>query len=135
MRGIINRLEENSVETLGAFYFYDGTDELFKCVSLELADKQNQRSVSRIPAGEYVCKKRWSKKYNWHYEVENVDCRELILLHWGNFYIDTEGCIIFGKSFVDINNDGFKDVTNSKDTISKFMKIAPEWWKLTINNI
>lgn len=135
MRGILNRLKENSVETLGAFYFYDGLDELFKCVTLELADKQNQKFVSRIPAGDYICKKRWSKKYDWHYEVKDVDNRKDVLLHIGNFYIDTKGCILFGKSFANINNDGFKDVTNSKDTIDKFMKIAPDWWRLTINNI
>lgn len=135
MRGIINRLVEDSIETLGAFYFYDKEEELFACVVLELPDRQNQNSISRICGGEYLCKKRWSEKYGWHFHVTDVEERELILIHFGNYYTNTRGCILFGELFADINKDGIKDITSSKNTIEKFMSIAPNEWKLTINDI
>ena len=135
MRGIINRLVENNIQTLGRFYFYKRTDQLFDCVVLELPNRQNQTSISRICAGEYLCKKRWSKKYGWHYILLDVDNRELILIHFGNYYTDTRGCLLFGYRFEDINKDGKKDITSSRMTIEKFMSIAPNEWKLTINDI
>lgn len=135
MRGIINRLVQDEIETLGAFYFYDKEEELFASVVLELPNRKNQKSISRICGGEYLCKKRWSKKYGWHYHVTNVEERTLILIHFGNYYTNTRGCILLGELFADINNDGVKDITNSKNTITKFMSIAPNEWKLTINDI
>jgi hypothetical protein len=134
-KGCINRLEENKVETLGRFYFYKGIEQLFSCVVLELPDRSNQNSISRICGGVHICKKRWSKKYGWHYHVTDVEGRKLILIHFGNYYTNTRGCILFGRKFADINKDGYKDITSSKNTIDEFMSIAPDEWELTINDI
>lgn len=135
MLGVINRLERGCKQTLGRFYLYNGTDEIFSCVTLELPNRGNERNISNICGGEYTCKLRHSKKYGWHYQVTNVDGRDLILIHFGNYYTNTRGCILFGKDFADINKDGVKDITSSKSTIKAFMNVAPKEWKLIINEI
>lgn len=58
------------------------------CNILELPDRENKRKLSRIPAGEYICKymsKTWSGKYKKVYQVQNVPKRSGILFHVGNY--------------------------------------------------
>lgn len=135
MKGVLNRLQEDEVQTLGRFYLYDELDEMFSCVVLELPDKQNQNNISRIPAGTYTCKKRYSDKYKHHFHVTDVEGRKLILIHYGNYHTNTKGCILFGDDFARINSDEFTDITNSKNTISDLMEIAPDEWEIIINNV
>ena len=66
---------------------------------------------------------RWSEKYGAHYELIGVPHRSLILLHWGNFPEDTEGCGLTGESFVDLDKDGRPDVAKSKQTFERLRKI------------
>lgn len=136
MIAVINRLKDNdSKQTLGHFILYDGIKKVFECKSLELPDRDNQRSVSRIKAKIYKVELRWSKKYGWHFHVKDVEGRSWILIHFGNYYTDIRGCILLGNSFVDINSDGHLDVTSSKNTIRKLLKIAPKKFNLLINDL
>jgi hypothetical protein len=41
-------------------------------------------------------------------------------IHSGNFFSDSEGCIMLGKAVSDINKDGEPDVTESRVTILAF---------------
>lgn len=55
-----------------------------------------------------------------------------ILLHWGNYNRDSEGCSLVGESIV---NDGKQDmVTNSRSTFAKFMEMQKDvdTFKLTV---
>ena len=63
----------------------------------------------------------------------DVPDRNYILIHAGNYYSDIRGCILVGMDHLDINKDGFKDVTYSKDTLKKLYKILPEKFELEIN--
>lgn len=132
--GLVVRLLEESKQTLGRFYLFEEVCEVFSCCVLELPDKNNQRSISRIPAGIYTAKLRWSKKYDWHYILEDVDGRSYILIHFGNYYKDTRGCLLFGNDFTDIDGDGFRDVTSSKKTMERLLKIAPKEFKIMITD-
>ena len=58
--------------------------------------------------------------------------RSLILIHIGNYYTQTNGCVLVGKAIADINDDGNMDVTNSKDTLQKLLKVAPNGFELEI---
>jgi hypothetical protein len=111
MEMTIVRIEEDDYQTLGEFYF---DDHDFTGKTLELPDKGNQRMVSRIPEGEYIVKKRYSPKYGDHFHVQNVEGRDHILIHHGNYASDIHGCILVGRSHIDINRDGNLDVTSSK---------------------
>ena len=100
----ILRFPSEDIQTLGLFNVYDGSNALvFKGVTLELADKDNQRSISRINQGQYTCVKRTSEKYGDHFHVLDVEGRDYILIHSGNYYTHTRGCILPGEKFVDIN--------------------------------
>lgn len=125
-KAILTRIQSDDKQTLGIVAVYQNNIKLFECVSLELPDLNNQRNLSRIPQGKYLCKKRSSPKYGLHFELQEVPNRSLILIHAGNTKDHTKGCLLFGKNFVDINKDGLLDVTASKDTVAKFMKVMED---------
>ena len=68
-------------------------------VTLEPEWKNNRADISCIPAGEYVCKRIVSPKFGETFEVTNVPGRENILFHWGNYSLDTHGCIVVAEKF------------------------------------
>lgn len=134
MIGVLHRLLHQDKQTLGRFYLYNDTDEVFKCVTLELPDRGNAQSISSICSGVYTAKLRYSDKYGWHYHILDVEGRELILIHFGNYYTDTRGCILFGNDFSDINKDGYNDVTSSRKTMERFLDVAPKEFKIMISD-
>lgn len=132
MKAILSRLRHEDKQTLSLFHLYDGVKEVLKMCVLELPDRENKRSISRIPQGTYRCARRSSAKYGIHYHIIDVEGRSLILIHHGNYYKQTRGCLLVGKRFADINGDGYKDVVSSKSTMSRLVKIAPKEFDLTI---
>lgn len=73
---------------------------------------------SRIPAGTYTCKPYSGTKYKDVYILENVPDRSAILMHWGNFEKDTEGCILIGESAGMMQNQ--PAIMNSKVAFKMF---------------
>ena len=135
MRLEILRFFENSKQTLGKFIVFDDYNcELAQGYILELPDKDNETSISRINEGEYDCVKRNSKKYGDHFHVLNVEDRKYILIHVGNYYTNTRGCLLPGDSLVDLDGDGLKDVANSGVTMDMLNELLPKQFKLIMKN-
>lgn len=139
MKGKLVRLVHEEKQTLGRFYLYNELKEVFSCAVLELPFKDNENNISSICSGVYKAKVRYSNTYGWHYHVleldgSEVEGRSLILIHFGNYYKNTEGCLLFGNNFTDINGDGYRDVTSSKKTMQKLLDIAPDEFKLEISD-
>lgn len=132
VKAVLTRLAHEAKQTLGELTFYQDVNMKFSCKILELPDRENQNSISRIPAGKYTCVLRWSTKYGWHYHVTNVPERTLILIHYGNYYTNTRGCLLAGAAFHDINKDGLRDVTSSKKTMKRMIDSVPDKFELTI---
>ena len=133
MKAVLVRLNDNDhKQTLGRFYLYDGIDQIFACRSLELPDEENQRNISRIPAGRYKVKKRKSDKFGEHFHVTEVPDRDYILIHPGNFYKQIRGCILLGQKFVDINNDGHLDVNMSRNIVNLLLEKSDNTFYLDI---
>lgn len=133
MKAKLIRLVQEEKQTLSSLLFFDDDVNLLLSVkALELPDRNNQRSISRIPAGKYNCKLRYSEKYAWHFILENVPGRSYILIHFGNYYRDTRGCILVGNNFKDVDKDGYRDVTSSRKTMKRILSVAPKKFELIV---
>lgn len=135
MIGTILRLEESDKQTLGLFQIFDGINKIFECKVLELPDRDNQTGVSRIPEGYYKCEARFSPTYKQHFIIKDVHNRSFILIHNGNYYTQTRGCVLVGENFLDINKDGYNDVTNSVATLKKLNELELKEFDLKIINL
>lgn len=122
-------------------YDEDSGEEVFKCRTLELPWKDNQRNISCIPEGYYDVITRQSPKYGLHLHVTEVPDRSLILFHWGNYagsmnprtgQSDIRGCILVGEKFIDLDGDGLADITNSRKTMKALMDVAPKGFVLHV---
>lgn len=99
----------------------------FFCYTLELPWRDNQRSISCIPPGEYTVIQRISPKYGKIYWVTEVPNRSYILIHSGNYAgnvskgykTHVNGCILLGQKMGTLS--GQKAVLNSRVTVNKFM--------------
>jgi hypothetical protein len=71
------------------------------CDTLELPWRDNQKSISCIPAGEYKVRLRYPResatREYLHLLVQEVKDRSYILFHRGNSAKDTRGCILVGQ--------------------------------------
>jgi hypothetical protein len=133
MKATITRDKLQEAQTLGTLVLTDEEgNKLFSCKTLELPWLDNKRNESCIPLGNYKVITRQSARYNKHYHIQDVSGRSFILIHIGNFKSQTKGCILIGEKLADLNSDGYKDVTNSKLTMQKLLKIAPEGFDLEI---
>lgn len=117
----IIRYNRNEKQTIGRLVYGD-----FECDTLELAWKKNQNSISCIPLGTYKVSRRYSAKYGWHFILHDVKDRNFILIHIGNYYTQTHGCILVGNGLKDVNKDGFTDVLKSHKTMAKLLEILPK---------
>ncbi len=90
------------------------------CNSLEPYHRDNEGSISCIPAGQYICTRHNSPKYgSGVWKVSNVEGRSFILIHWGNVDDHTEGCIITGEKFGELG--GKWAVLESKNAFNELM--------------
>ncbi len=76
---------------------------------------------SRIPKGSYLCLPFIGVKYKGVYEVCSVPGRTAILIHWGNFEEDTEGCILVGDGAGMLNRR--PAVLNSRNCFKRFKEL------------
>ena len=104
----------------------------FRCFTLELPQKGNQKSISCIPEGAYTCRKITSPSLGECIEILEVPGRTYIRIHKGNFTSQIQGCVLVGESLKDINGDLIIDVANSKSAFDKLMLATPKLFKLVI---
>ncbi|EEP9117590.1 hypothetical protein HA663_000420 [Campylobacter jejuni] len=118
MKITINRRYTGKTCVIGKFKVLDDDKILFECFSLE-EDKEGLESGKdlRIPEGNYNLKRHSpsrfentlrsiTKKDDTMINVYNdeVPSSRAILIHWGNTYKDTKGCILLGLT-KDNNNE------------------------------
>lgn len=133
MEMIIFRTTNEHEQRLGKGFLVKENGEVpFDFYTLELADRENKRSISCIPAGVYKVIKRRSLRFGLHFHVQNVPNRELILIHVGNSYRNTNGCILVGTSLKNIDSDETTDVVNSIEAMRWLLGLLPDSFILKI---
>lgn len=105
---------------------YDGDKILAR--SLENPYRESSKD-SAIPTGKYRCTKDDTGIHR-YWKLLNVPGRSNIESHPGNFEADTEGCIIYGKSWSIMKNQ--LSVTDSVATFVRLKKILPDNYELEI---
>lgn len=116
---IVRYPDSNDEGTKGSLWI-DG--ELF-CYTLELPDRNNQRSISRIPAGSYKAFYLRHSALGHCYHLHDVPNRSSILIHKGNwagdvskgYRSDVEGCILVGREHAELAEQ--TAVTSSTSTM------------------
>jgi hypothetical protein len=137
MKVVISR-NYSQLETTGCLYVFSGDISVFNCNTIELPWKDNNQNTSCIPEGTYDVIKTISptKGKGMIFLLKDVPNRTAIEIHIGNYvtgnHIDTEGCILPGMRFVDINNDGSIDVADSSIAMKKLLTVLPDKFQLTI---
>ena len=122
---VLVRLEHRPDRTLGKLIVFDGLYESAYFYSLELPWSDNQRNVSRIPAGKYNIEPRKSTRLGDCFAVLDVPGRDAILVHTGNTPDDIRGCILIGMRVGDIDRDGIPDVVSSRAAIGLMSQCVP----------
>jgi len=123
MRATLYRVSKQDKQTLGEIQVGDLT--LF---TLELPDlnndgiEDNEVRKSCIPEGVYKVVRHKSKKFGDTFWVKNVKGRTAILIHAGNYYYHTLGCILVGMDQKDMNKDGLIDNVSSKKAMDLLLK-------------
>lgn len=136
MKMLIIRTAQNEFQTIGTGLILDESGQaLFVFRTLELAFRNNMREISCIPTGKYSVEKRTSVKYGSHFHVLGVSGRTFILIHVGNYHINTKGCILVGSEHKYLNTDKNLDVANSLQTMKKLNTILPLNFDLVIVEI
>lgn len=107
----------------------------FRCLTLELPDRNNQNNISCIPAGLYSVSKITSPSLGYCLEIGGVHGRSYIRIHTGNYTSQIQGCVLVGDSIADINRDGVLDVTNSRKTFDALMALLPEQTTIQIERL
>ena len=126
------RTIDNGVETTGKLYITG--DQHFACDTLERTYANNQRGISCIPAGKYICVKKDATEaipYQ-HVSITNIPNRSGVAIHSGNHFFHSKGCILVGLMGKDINKDGQVDILQSRDTFIKLMNVLTDEFTLSI---
>lgn len=132
MRVVIERVYLDT-STPGSWYLGEGSDFLL-CKTLELPWKDNKRSVSCIPEGDYIMVKEATSPLHPypHFRILNVHGRTGILVHIANYVSDLKGCIAVGSAHKDMNADEIPDVLDSTDVLKRLYESHDESVHLTI---
>ena len=118
----INRFFSDKNQTSGVCVVFDDSKHpLFSAVSLERGWQDNKPNISCIPKGSYKVVLEYSPRFKKDlWEIKGVPNRSECKFHSSNFWYQLNGCVSLGSRFTDINDDGYKDVTHSKNTMASF---------------
>ena len=118
------RLESWQGATVGVL----SIDGEVTCFTLEPPNRMNERDVSCIPKGEYLCVRKDASNSLTNdtgraWEVLDVPGRSDILIHVGNTITDTQGCILVGESAGhDLWKSGRRAILSSRDAFGIMMQ-------------
>lgn len=129
---VLVRLRDNGIQTIGRAWAMVNEFKNLEFVTLEPSWVLNESYISCAPCGTYTVKKRYSKEFGHHFHLQDVPGRSMMLMHVGNFFNNTSGCVLAGERFDRLPKDQFVDVVNSAQTMRRLDNIMPDEFLLTI---
>lgn len=112
----LTRIRQTEILTLGVL-----TSEFFRpFYTLERPWQDNRPNVSCVPVGSYRCDSFSSPKFGPTFLLRDVPDRDFIEFHWGSYVHDTEGCILLGTRFIELDAD-MAMLTGSKVGFREFI--------------
>lgn len=120
----LTRRKYTGNQTIGTIDVFKDNVFISSFCCLERGWLNNKLNQSCIPKGNYIVKHYNSNAHPNTFVVEGTHPRTGILIHKGNFYTDSAGCIILGLMFTDLNNDKFLDVKYSTEAMNKLNDIC-----------
>ncbi len=87
--------------------------------------------LPKVLPGEYCCVRGKHRLHGMTEDFETFEITDVlghsgILLHWGNWNEDSQGCLLVGDAFAKAEHDGMKGVdlvTNSRAAFKRFMDL------------
>ena len=117
----LKRDEISDIQCMGICTVEINGKKVFEAQSIERGDNNNQARISCYPPGVYPLVLEYSPRFGQNlWEVKNVFGRSECKFHAANYARQLNGCTALGESRYDIDKDGRKDVTNSRETMKKF---------------
>ncbi len=132
MRIEVKRWKRPDATYSDGFVIDDLNETVFYFKGLELPWKDNERSISCIPDGEYeVFKEGPTEKRPYvYFRVQNVPGRSGILWHPGNYTHQIKGCYLPGKELKYLDDDKTLDITETTATLKKITDLMPDKFRL-----
>jgi hypothetical protein len=120
----LHRFWQDEFQTSGTLTILDTNNfPLFSSLSLERGWRNNEKNISCIPTGVYEVHLEYSPLFQqllW--EIKGVPGRSECKFHSANYWNELNGCISPGLRYKKLNNDEYRDVTNSRASLSAFHK-------------
>lgn len=133
MKLVLQRFSEENGQTLGLLNVLDNNNvSICELKTLELPWQDNALGKSCIPCGSYAVTKRWSIRYGYHFWIQDVKNRSMILIHSGNFLRQTRGCILVGVYLAYMDNNEGLDVAQSRNALEILDLLLPQVTSLEI---
>jgi hypothetical protein len=104
----------------------------YQCFTLERPWLQNQRNISCIPEGLYVCQPFSGKRFKNVIEICDVPSRSYILFHPANVVKELQGCIAPGGAF--FIDDNTPRVVHSRNALDQLIWAAGKDFELKITS-
>lgn len=113
------RLQDDDKCGMLGMLLIDG--QVFCCV-LEPPDNGNQRNISCVPPGQYICERYYSKRFKRElFRLTRVPFRQAIAIHSGREVAHTEGCLLLGSHWQKLQYG--RKLSNSGRTLNNFMLV------------
>ncbi len=122
----LTRRKYTDKQTIGTIDIFKDNVFRYSLMCLEKAWKNNEINESCIPKGFYTVQPYNSDKHPNTFILEDTAPRSYILIHKGNYYNNSAGCLLVGLTFEDINNDGYLDVKYSTEAMEKLNYICKD---------
>jgi hypothetical protein len=129
----LKRRKYRDKQVIGTMDVYKDNEFICTISTLERAWLNNERNKSCIPPGFYIVHHYDSDKHPNSFIIAKTDPRTSILIHSGNYYNHSAGCILVGLTHEDINGDGYYDVKHSQEAYDKLRDICKGETIISIN--